>query len=669
MVTPGANQMTTLESIFGSSEFAPHGWCLLWQRDLLALHVFSDAAIAASYYVIPVALAYFVRRRKDLAFSWIFWMFALFILACGTTHWFGILTIWRPDYWTEGGIKLATAALSVATAVAMWILMPRALAVPTPAQYRAVTSALSTEVAHRETVARALEASEQRFQLLVESITDCAVYSLDLGGVVLDWNRGAERIHGYKADEVIGRNVSMFYTPQARDAGTPVRTLELALAEGRHESEMPQLRRDGGTFLANIVLEPIRDRDGAHIGFVRITRDVTQHRRLEERLRQAEKMEAIGQLTGGVAHDFNNYLMVIINSIDRAASLSRNDPALRQPLEAATRGAERAATLTAQLLAFARKQPLAPKPTDIGRLVGETSELLRRTLGERVRIETMVARDLWPAFCDASQLEGALLNLAVNARDAMPDGGTLTLEVANAVLDADDAASDPDAAPGFYVTIAVGDTGIGMSREVLDRAVDPFFTTKPEGLGTGLGLSQVFGLVKQSGGHMRIRSEPGAGTTVTLYIPKAPSEAATGPGTDDHRAARKRRGDTGGRGQRRRARCHDGDDRGSGLFGDRGGRAGAGSRSAAAASRVADLQRRRDAGADHGAADGGARRRPVSRGQGAVHLGPRGDGGGSWRARAEARPGEQAVPPRRAGAPFAPRVVPCRVQPGLAERA
>src|SRR3954451_5667539 len=190
---PGVHQMTTLEGMFGNSEFTPHGWCLLWQPELLALHVFSDAAIAASYYVIPVALVYFVWWRKDLAFSWIFWMFALFIVACGTTHWFGILTIWYPDYWTEGGIKLATAALSVATAVGTWVLMPRALSVPTPGQYRAVKSALNSEAARLEVVARALEASEQRFQLLVESITDCAIHSLDPYGVVLDWNRGAER--------------------------------------------------------------------------------------------------------------------------------------------------------------------------------------------------------------------------------------------------------------------------------------------------------------------------------------------------------------------------------------------------------------------------------------------------------------------------------------------
>ena len=454
--------MTTFESIFGKSEFTPHGWCLLWQQELLALHVFSDAAIAVSYYVIPLALAYFVRRRKDLAFGGIFWMFALFILACGTTHWFGILTIWYPDYWTEGGIKLATAALSVATAVAVWVLMPRALAMPTPAQYRAVTSALGTEVAHRETVARALEASEQRFQLLVESITDCAVHSLDLRGIVLDWNRGAERINGYKADEVIGRNVvDVLYAAGARRGhagarpgtgarGGPLRKRDAAApARRQHVSRDISCSNRCATATARIS------------GSSRITRDISQQRQLEERLRRAEKMEAIGQLTGGVAHDFNNYLMVIINSIDRAASLSQNNPCLRRPLEAAARGAERAATLTAQLLAFARKQPLAPKPTDIGRLVGEITELLRRTLGERVQIETVVARDLWPAFCDASQLEGALLNLAVNARDAMPEGGTLTLEVGNEVLDADEPRPTPTLHRGSYVTIAVGDSGVG----------------------------------------------------------------------------------------------------------------------------------------------------------------------------------------------------------------
>src|SRR3954454_21565767 len=171
--------MTALESMFGSAEFAPHGWCLLWQPELLALHIFSDATIAASYYAIPIALVCVVWRRTDLAFSWIFWMFALFILACGTTHLFGILTIWYPDYWADGGIKLATAALSAATAVGTWVLMPRALAVPTPGQYRAVRSALSSEAARLQVVARALETSERRFELLVESITVCAIHSLD----------------------------------------------------------------------------------------------------------------------------------------------------------------------------------------------------------------------------------------------------------------------------------------------------------------------------------------------------------------------------------------------------------------------------------------------------------------------------------------------------------
>ena len=309
---------------------------------------------------------------------------------------------------------------------------------------------------------------------------------------------------------------------------------------------------------------------------------------------------------------------------------SRNVPALRQPLEAAARGAERAATLTAQLLALpANSRSRRSRPISGGCRRGN-----RDGCGARPAIasDRRFGAHLWPAFCDASQLEGALLNLAVNARDAMPDGGTLTLEVGNAVLDADDAASSPDAAPGSYVTIAVGDSGVGMSRAVLDRAVDPFFTTKPEGLGTGLGFSQVFGFVKQSGGQMRIRSEPGAGTHGDAVYPENADRGDDRLGSGRQRAARKRRDDPGGRGQRRRARGHDGDDRGSGLFGDRGGRTGAGTRSAAAASRVADLQRCRDAGADHGAANGGARRRLVSRGQGAVHFGLRGDGAGRSRA-------------------------------------
>ncbi|HYZ42704.1 MAG TPA: PAS domain S-box protein [Stellaceae bacterium] len=266
--------------------------------------------------------------------------------------------------------------------------------------------------------------TEQRYELLIESVTDYAIISLDLHGIVRDWNKGAERIKGYRADEVVGRHFSMFYPPADRDRGLPVKSLEEATREGRYEGEGLRGRKDGTQFLANIVIQPIYDRSGAHIGFAKITRDITQRRELEERLRQSQKMEAIGQLTGGVAHDFNNHLTVIFASLDIAQRTMENRERLGQALDSAIKGAERAASLTAQLLAFARRQPLKPEAIDVARLLARICTLLDRVLGERIRVETVRSGGLWPAYCDAAQLEAALLNLAVNARDAMPDGAS-----------------------------------------------------------------------------------------------------------------------------------------------------------------------------------------------------------------------------------------------------
>ncbi|BBK35188.1 hypothetical protein STAQ_02660 [Allostella sp. ATCC 35155] len=242
----------------------------------------------------------------------------------------------------------------------------------------------------------------------------------------------------------------------------------------------------------------------------------------EAQLRQSQKMDAIGRLTGGVAHDFNNLLTVVTGNLDLVLRRLGDgaDPRVRRGITGALEGARRAAALTQRLLAFARQQPLDPKPTDANRLVGGMSDLLRRTLGEVVEIETVLAGGLWPIFADAPQLENALLNLAVNARDAMPAGGKLTIETANTHLDDAYARSHDEVTPGQYVMIAVSDTGTGMPPDVIARAFDPFFTTKPLGEGTGLGLSQVFGFVKQSGGHVKIYSEPGQGTAVKIYLPR-----------------------------------------------------------------------------------------------------------------------------------------------------
>jgi signal transduction histidine kinase len=259
----------------------------------------------------------------------------------------------------------------------------------------------------------------------------------------------------------------------------------------------------------------------------RLTQEAERRERIEEQLRQSQKMEAVGQLTGGMAHDFNNMLAIVIGALDIAARrLANSEGDWQRFLEAARDGAQRAAALTHRLLAFSRQQPLTPQVLDANKLVAGMSELLHRTLGGALRLETVLAGGLWRAHVDPSQLENAILNLAINARDAMPEGGYLTIETANAHLDDDYAASHPEVTAGQYVMIAVSDTGAGMAKDVMGRAFDPFFTTKLAGTGTGLGLSQVYGFVKQSGGHIKIYSEVGQGTTVKIYLPRSVGDEA-----------------------------------------------------------------------------------------------------------------------------------------------
>ena len=367
----------------------------------------------------------------------------------------------------------------------------------------------------------ALSRSEQLFQQLIAGVTDYAIFMLDTEGYVISWNPGAARIKGYSSEEVLGEHFSKFYTEEDRAAGKPERSLQRALARGKHESEGWRVRKDGSQFWANVLVDPIRDETGKLIGFAKVTRDMTEYRAMQEQLHQSQKMEAIGQLTGGVAHDFNNLLTVILGNLDAIErNVSSDNNRMRRAVDQALRGAQRAATLTQQLLAFARRQPLNPKPCDINELVADMSDLLRRTLGENITVQTMLAPSLWRVDVDPHQLESAILNLAVNSRDAMPQGGTLTIQTSNIHFDetVSDRFSDIDA--GQYVQISVTDTGTGMPPEVLRRAFDPFFTTKPMGQGTGLGLSQVYGFVKQSNGHIKLYSESNRGTTVRIYLPR-----------------------------------------------------------------------------------------------------------------------------------------------------
>jgi len=373
-------------------------------------------------------------------------------------------------------------------------------------------------------IARLAE-TEQRFHLLVDAVTDYAIFMLDAHGIVSSWNRGAERIKGYAPEEIVGQHFSRFYTEEDRVAGVPAKALSTAALTGKFEAEGWRVRKGGKRFWASVIINAVHDAEGHLVGFAKVTRDLTERRNAEEQLRQAQKMEAVGQLTGGVAHDFNNMLQVIMGNINLLQRrLAKRDPDAVALADSAQRGAERAALLVHRLLAFSRRQALEPRPVSVNTLISGMSDMLRRTLGEGVLVETVLAAGLWPIFVDPNQLENSLLNLAINARDAMPNGGKLTIEAANVFLD-EEYARGADIPPGQYVGIFVSDNGVGMTRDVVAQAFDPFFTTKGMGQGTGLGLSQVYGFVRQSDGHVRIYSEPGSGTSVKVYLPRHAGDA------------------------------------------------------------------------------------------------------------------------------------------------
>jgi signal transduction histidine kinase len=382
----------TLTRLFGERGLAPHGYCLFWDPGLIWSHVVSDALIGLAYFSIPVVLAKLISKRRDIEFGWVVWLFAAFIMACGFTHFMSIFVFWVPAYGIQAVVKIITAAVSVATAVLLWPLLPKILAIPSPKQ------------------------------------------------------------------------------------------LQLANAQ---------------------LLESISERDAA---LADLQREKAERERAEGMFRQAQKMEAIGQLTGGVAHDFNNLLTVVTGNLARALRIGSDDDKVRQSLNDAKEGAERAAKLTQQLLAFARRQPLQPTREDLSSIIDDIASLLSRSLDPHHQIDLDLASNLPPIMVDRSQTENAVLNLLINARDAMPDGGQVALKTF----------TDND-----YVVLQVSDTGVGMDEATQSRAFEPFFTTKGLGHGSGLGLSQVFGFVKQSGGDVSIESAPASGTTVVLKFPKA----------------------------------------------------------------------------------------------------------------------------------------------------
>jgi PAS domain S-box-containing protein len=377
---------------------------------------------------------------------------------------------------------------------------------------------ITRDLTERHTSDEALRQSEQRFRLLVESVTDYAIYMIDRTGIVSSWNAGAQRAKGYKADEIIGQHFSRFYTEEDRAAGLPQKALHTAEVEGRFEAEGWRCRQDGTRFWASVVIDPVWHPTGGLIGFAKVTRDLSERRKAQEVLFQSQKMDAIGKLTGGVAHDFNNLLAAIIGSLELIKRRLPPDHDTARFVDNAMQAAKRGVSLTQRMLAFARKQELQLTTVDLAQLVRGMGELLQRTIDAGIAIETRFPLVLQDVRSDPAQLELAILNLVVNARDAMPDGGRIVIGAEYERRTIDRSGELP---AGVYIRLSVSDTGEGMEKEVLARATEPFYTTKGVGKGTGLGLSMVHGLAEQCGGKLELESCKGEGTTATLWLPVA----------------------------------------------------------------------------------------------------------------------------------------------------
>ena len=498
-----------MEWLLDPQGLTPHGFCLLWQPELIVLHPVSDLVTGLAYFSIPLALAFFASKRPDLAYKPVVWLFVAFIVLCGATHFIGVATLWIPAYALEGVVMAATAVVSAATAAALWVLMPRLLALPSPVQLLAANAALRDSQAH-------YRASIER--------SPVPMHTLDRNGVFTDVSDSWTELLGYSRAEIVGRHLREIDAPGSNAWNEAQQGRLFATGEIR-DIERRFVCADGQVIdvLVSGRLEQLDDETGV----VCVVTDVTARRRTEEalraaeeRLRQAQKMEAIGQLTGGVAHDFNNMLQGIggcLDMMERRIAQGRTAEAARFLLPA-RQAIDRAAHLTNRMLAFARRQTLQPRAVDPDRLVLGMEELLRRTLGPTVDLSLSLHDGLWLILCDPNQMETALLNVAINARDAMPGGGRLVIATEDREIGPDEAQEDMPAGP--YVAISVTDTGTGMSAVTVERMFDPFFTTKPTGQGTGLGLSQVYGYVRQSGGFVQVRSAPGEGTTLTIHMPR-----------------------------------------------------------------------------------------------------------------------------------------------------
>ena len=541
--------MEFLRTLFSPNDFMPHGFCYSWNAGLVWLHVICDSLIALSYLSIPVTLVYFIRKRRDLPFNWMFVAFGVFILACGATHVMEVWTLWHATYWLSGAVKVVTAIASLTTAVLLVKLVPRALALPSPEELRreiaerswaqaelaqatntleqrvedrtaeiaATNQILTQEIRRRAQTEDELRESEERFRLLIEGVRDYAIFSLTPTGYITSWNAGAEHIKGYQAAEIIGQHFSLFYSQKDLERGKPQTQLLRAADEGRSEDEGWRVRKDGTRFWANTIITPLHDRKGKLIGFSKITRDLSERKQAENAAQEARselarmaRVTAAGELTASIAHEMNQPLAAIVNNANACnrmlAQQSPDMEELRQAIADIAQSATRASEIVSHIRAFF-KTSQDKAQIDLNQII---HEVLSLTVAEaernRVSVQTELGGELPRVLGVRVELQQVVLNLVLNGIESMTSvKGERKLQI-----------SSQQQEPGNLL-VTVQDSGGGLDPQHAVHIFDSFFTTKPEGMGMGLPISR--SIVEAHGGQLRLVPLPRQGATFQFTLP------------------------------------------------------------------------------------------------------------------------------------------------------
>jgi PAS domain S-box-containing protein len=481
-----------------AANFLPHWYCYLGNQRLLWSNVIADLVIGLSYVAISSTLVWLVRRTgPDLPYPYFFWAFGVFIVSCGATHFMEVLTVWRPVYWLSAAVKFVTAAASAGTAVVLLVAADNIVAFVRTAR----------EAATRR--------GNEQFRALINA-SPMAVVSADLEGKITAWNPAAERLFGWSAAEIVGKPAPI--TLLGHEVEANELNKEIMSGEMVQGLETLRVNRKGEQIPVSISAAPMFDENGKLVSTMGVFEDISERKRLESQVRQAQKMEVLGRLAGGVAHDFNNMLMVLSSCAELLDRCLPGESSARMYLDQIQRTTEKAAAVTKQLLTFSRKQVLEIIPMDLHQALTESEFMLPRLLGSDIELSFHHdAAKSWILSASA-QIEQIVANLAINARDAMPEGGHLGISTRNStILRGEDA--DSPSLSGNWIVLEVSDTGAGIDEKTRAQLFEPFFTTKPAGKGTGLGLATVYGIVKQSNGHIRVQSIPGKGARFELYFP------------------------------------------------------------------------------------------------------------------------------------------------------